>query len=162
MSNPFSVASVATWPIGPGQSPDNLTALPNGSALGLGKVGAARVQYYDDLVAPIQIKSGGAGVSATGTASLYLVLSEDGVLFSGGVNPNAATDQSSGLSADMLIETIEVTADATLYYFKEFSIQQYLGFMPSFWALVVRNQSGAAFDSTAANFSAKHSLVSYA
>ena len=34
--------------------------------------------------------------------------------------------------------------------------------MPTYWALLVYNQSGAAFDAAAANFIAKHSLVSYA
>jgi hypothetical protein len=34
--------------------------------------------------------------------------------------------------------------------------------MPTYWSILVYNQSGAAFDVTAANFYAKHSLVSYA
>jgi len=93
MSNPLSVASLATFPLGPAQSTDNLTALPNGQAKGLGALGTTLVQYYDDIVAPIQIKSGSA-VSGSGTVSLYLVCSEDGISWTNGINPNSTSDQS--------------------------------------------------------------------
>jgi hypothetical protein len=62
----------------------------------------------------------------------------------------------------MLTPAITVTANATTYLFPEFSIYSLLGFMPTYWAIVVYNQSGAALDATAANFYAKHSLISYA
>jgi hypothetical protein len=162
MSNPLSVASLATFPLGPGQSTDNLTALPNGEAKGLGALDTTLVQYYDDIVAPIQIKSGSA-VSGSGTVSLYLVCSEDGISWTNGINPNATSDQSSLIgSLASLTPMVTVAANAALYYFPEFSIYSLLGFMPTYWSILVYNQSGAAFDVTAANFYAKHSLVSYA
>jgi len=163
MSNPLSVASLATFPLGPGQSTDNLTALPNGQAKGLGALGTTLVQYYDDIVAPIQIKSGTAGVTGSGTASLFLVCSEDGTSWTNGINPNSTSDQSSLIdSLPSLSPVVTVAANGALYYFPEFSVYSLLGFMPTYWALLVYNQSGTAFDATAANFIAKHSLVSYA
>ena len=162
MSNPLSVASLATFPLGPGQSTDNLTALPNGQAKGLGALGTTLVQYYDDIVAPIQIKSG-PGVSGSGTVSLYLVCSEDGTSWTNGINPNSTSDQSSLIgSLASLMPMVTVAANAAPYYFPEFSVYSLLGFMPTYWSIVVYNQSGSAFDVTAANFYAKHSLVSYA
>ena len=162
MSNPLSVASLATFPLGPAQSTDNLTALPNGKATGLGALGTTLVQYYDDIVAPIQIKSGSA-VSGSGTVSLYLVCSEDGISWTNGLNPNSTSDQSSLIgSLASLTPMVTVAANAALYYFSEFSVYSLLGFMPTYWSILVYNQSGAAFDVTAANFYAKHSLVSYA
>jgi hypothetical protein len=162
MSNPLTVASLATFPLGPGQSTDNLTALPNGQAKGLGALGTSLVQYYDDVVAPIQIKSG-SSVSGSGTVSLYLVCSEDGTSWTNGISPISTSDQSSLIgSLPSLTSVVTVTANAALYYFPEFSVYSLLGFMPTYWSILIYNQSGAAFDLTAANFYAKHSLVSYA
>jgi hypothetical protein len=163
MSNPLSVASLATFPLGPAQSTDNLTGLPSNQAKGLGSLGTALVQYYDDIVAPLQFKSGASGTTGTGTVSLYLVCSEDGTNWSNGINPNSSSDQSTLIGTlQMLTPAITVTANATTYLFPEFSIYSLLGFMPTYWAVVVYNQSGAALDATAANFYAKHSLISYA
>ena len=162
MSNPLSVASLATFPLGPGQSTDNLTALPNGQAKGLGALGTALVQYYDDIVAPIQIKSG-SSVSGSGSVSLFLVCSEDGTNWTNGINPNSSADQSSLIGTlTPLTPAVTVASNATIYVLPEFSIYSLLGFMPTYWSIVVYNQSGAALDATATNFIAKHSLVSYA
>ena len=162
MSNPLSVASLATFPLGPGQSTDNLTALQNGQAKGLGALGTTLVQYYDDIVAPIQIKSG-SSVSGSGSVSLFLVCSEDGTNWTNGINPNSSADQSSLIGTlTPLTPAMTVASNATIYVLPEFSIYSLLGFMPTYWSIVVYNQSGAALDATATNFIAKHSLVSYA
>jgi hypothetical protein len=162
MSNPLSVASLATFPLGPGQSTDNLTALPNGQAKGLGALGTTLVQYYDDIVAPIQIKSG-SSVSGSGNVSLFLVCSEDATNWTNAINPNSSADQSSLIGTlTPLAPAVTVASDATIYVLPEFSIYSLLGFMPTYWSIVVYNQSGAALDATATNFIAKHSLVSYA
>jgi hypothetical protein len=163
MSNPLSVASLATFPLGPGQTTDNLTGLPNNQAKGLGSLGTTLVQYYDDNVAPLQFKSGTSGVIGTGTVSLYLVCSEDGANWTNGINPNSTSDQSSLLGGLVpLVPAVTVTANVSTYMLPEFSVYSLLGFMPTYWAVVVYNQSGTALDATAANFSAKHSLISYA
>jgi hypothetical protein len=163
MSNPLTVAALATFPLGPAMGTDNLTSLASGQAKGLGSLGASQVQYYDDNVAPIQIKSGASGVSGTGTVTLYVVVSEDGSNWTNGINPASTSDQSALLGNLVpVVPSLSVNANATTYRFPEFSIYALLGFMPSFWSVVIYNQSGAAFDATAANFTAKHSLVSYA
>jgi hypothetical protein len=160
MSNPLSVAALATFPEGPAQGTDNLTALTNNKALGLGALGTAVTQYYDDNVAPIQIKTGASAVN--GVVSLYLVCSEDGSIWTNGIDPNTTSDQSGKLGQlQPVVPPIAVAANATTYTFPEFSVYSVLGFMPSFWAVVVFNQSGQTLDSTAGNFYAKHSLVSY-
>ena len=163
MSNPLSVASLATFPLGPGQSTDNLTGLPNGQAKGLGALGTTLVQYYDDIVAPIQIKSG-SSVSGSGTVSLFLVCSEDGVSWTNGINPNSTSDQSS------LIESL-VIADADGNGGGECNR---LSLPRIFGLFVARLHADLLVDPglqpigrytrslRAANFYAKHSLVSYA
>ena len=89
--------------------------------------------------------------------------SEDGVNWTNGINPNSTSDQSSLIgSLVSLTPVVTVAANATLYYFPEFSVYSLLGFMPTYWSILVYNQSGAAFDLTSTNFYAKHSLVSYA
>lgn len=163
MANPLIVNTLTTFPNGPAQPTDNLTALPNSQAKGLGSVGLLQHQYYDDNVAPIQIRSG-TGTSPTGSAGLYLVLSEDGVNWTDGILPNSALDQSAKLinASSYQIFSISVNVDATLFYFREFSVVSKIGYMPTFWAILIYNQSGANFDVTATNFRAQHSLVDYA
>ena len=43
MSNPWIRGAPTVWPHGPGQSPDSLTALANGQALGMGKLWAENI-----------------------------------------------------------------------------------------------------------------------
>ncbi len=164
MANPLSVASLTTFPNGPGGSPDNVTSLPNGQAKGLGSLGTSVTQYWDDNIAPIQLKSGASGVSASGSVSFYVVASEDGTHWTNGIDPTSASDQSAKLAGLLpLSPALAMTANATTYTYLWFSIASALqAAMPSFWSVVIYNQSGAAFDATAANHIAKHSLISYA
>jgi hypothetical protein len=154
MSNPLSVAALTSFPLS-----SNLASLPSTQAMGLGSLGTTLLQYYDDNVAPIQITSAASGVSGSGTASLYVVCSEDNTHWTGGVNPAVTADQSASLASLKALWTINVVANATIYEFPEFSIYSVLGFMPTYWAVVIYNQSGAAL--AASGFSAQHSLISY-
>lgn len=162
MSNPFLLASPVTFPNGPGQGTDNLTALTSGFALGLGVLGQANVQYYDDYIGPITIKTGASGVVASGVAKLYLILSEDNSHWTDNISPTSTSNQASKLNTARLVQTLNAGVSGTTYYFDEFSINSILGFVPSFWTIVIENLTGGTFDSTAANFYAQHSLVSYA
>lgn len=162
MSSPLTRAAATVWPKGPGQGTDNLTSLASNTAKGLGAVGTVSVVDQEDNVNPIRIKSG-SGVSASGTASLYLVVSGDGVVWTNGIDPDSTGDQKSKLKPDFLIETISVTADATDYYFLPFSIfNKNNGSMPTFRAIVIYNQSGAALSATDTDHSATHERDSYA
>jgi hypothetical protein len=160
LTNPLSVAAIAIMPHGPAQGTDALTSMPNGSAYGLGSLGAATTQYYDDNIAPIKITTG-TGTSASGTALLYLVVSEDNSIWTNGINPAVNSDQSGHLVGLNPLFTIPANADTTAFYFPEFTIASVLGYMPSFWSVVVWNQSGATFNATAGNFFASHSLISF-
>jgi hypothetical protein len=153
------------FPYGPGGAlGDNLTGLPDGYAMGLGALGAAGLQYYDDNMASLMITSG-SGVSPTGTASLYVVVSEDGVRWTNGVNPSVNEDQSlqimTGVNPVPALQTIDVTVDGSTYYFRLFSIASVLLYMPTFWAIVIGNDSGAAFSANPSGFYAAHSLIGY-
>jgi hypothetical protein len=160
LTNPLSVAAIAIMPHGPAQGTDALTSMPNGSAYGLGSLGAATTQYYDDNIAPIKITTA-TGTSASGVALLFLVVSEDNTNWTNGINPAVNTDQSGKLTGINPLFTVSANVDSTAFFFPEFTVASVLGYMPSFWAVVVWNQSGAAFNATAGNFFASHSLISF-
>lgn len=163
MANPFSLTSGQALPYGPGQSPDNVTALPAGEALVLGSWGTANLQYYDHIFSPFKIKT---GATAGASVSLILALSEDNSKWSYGVSvASGGGDQSSllvNLGAPALVQTIATPNSATQYWFDGWSIESKLGYMPSFWALFLWNKNTGALDATAGNFNASQSLVSYA
>jgi hypothetical protein len=172
MSNPWNRLSASVqFPYGPGQSTDNLTALSNNTLLCLGSIGISNFVYGDFIIAPIRFKSGASGVSASGTASLHLFTSEDGTIWTSGISPASSSDQSAQLALGPTapgggprapLQIVQVTANATSYAFDEFSVADVLNFVPTFFTVGILNQSGAAFDSTAANFSAKVTTDQYA
>lgn len=162
MSNPFSVQALATLPRGAGAGTDNLTSLASATALGLGAVDQHTALRYDNNVAPIQIKSGASGTSASGFVSCYLITSEDGTVWTDGIDPNSASNQKSKIATATLVQAIAVVANATTYYFTEFSVATVLGFEPLYWAVVIDNESGHALDTTAANFYSKYLEIQYA
>jgi hypothetical protein len=110
-------------------------------------------------------------VTANGTASLHLFTSEDGTIWTCGVIPTATSDQSGQLAIGPTapgggprtpVQVVNVTAAGTQYYFDEFSVYEVLSWVPTFFTVGILNQSGSAFDSTAANFSAKVTTDQYA
>lgn len=150
-----------TFPNGPGQPTDNLTALPSGQAMGLGAVGVALQQYWDDNVGPMTVTTG-ASVSGSGTFQLYLVVSEDGTHWTNGISPGAHSDQSALLTGLTPVPfTLSTPAASTSYVFPEFSVYQLLGYMPTFWTLVAYNQTGGALAASSASFFAQHNLINY-
>lgn len=163
MSNPFSVAAVATFPKGPAQGTDNVTSLANNLAKALGSLGTTVFQYADDIIAPAHFKTG-TSTSGTGTLELHLVMGEDATTanWSRAVDPDSTSDQAAKLDASTLVEAIQANADSTTYFFKGFSLQSRLGYMPTYWTLVIYNKSGAALSAVAADHYAKHSLISFA
>lgn len=171
MANPFTYVNGSTpitFPNGPGQSTDNLTALPNGQAMGLGAIGLAGTQYYDDEVGPIKIML--ANTSSTGTISLYVIVSPDNVNWTGGISPNAHADQSTLITSYMnsgppspfqIGSSINVQSGVLAYEFASFSIVSILLYWPTFYTLVIANNSGANFSATAAQFVAQHNLIGF-
>jgi hypothetical protein len=161
MSSPFTYGSVTLLPNGPGAGTDNITALASTNARGLGVL-TATPPSATILIPPIKIKSGASAVS--GTASLYIITSEDNTTWTDGISPTAASDQSAKIVTATLASIITMAANATTYYFPEFDILATLGLsvMPNYCALVILNKSAAAFDATAGSFSANYLPVAWA
>jgi hypothetical protein len=172
MSDPWVRGAPTVWPHGPGQSPDAITSLANGQAKGVGSLSAEAISLVtplgDLILPPWKITTGSGLVS--GTISRYLIASEDGTLWTGGIDPTSSSDQSAALIAMLsydgvnaaLIDQITVSAAATTYYFRWRSLQSMLGNVPHYVSILVYNQSGQALSSTAANHTAQYASESYA
>jgi hypothetical protein len=172
MSNPWIRGAPAVWPHGPGQSPDSVTSLPNNQALGLGKLWAENIglvtPFGDLILPPWKITTGSGGVS--GTISRYLIASEDGSLWTGGIDPTSSSDQSALLAAMLaydgtnaaLIDSITVSAATTAYYFRWRSLQGLLSNVPHYVSILLYNQSGQALNATAGNHTVQYASESYA
>jgi len=172
MSNPWVRGAPTVWPHGPGQMPDSLTSLPNGQAKGLGSLWAENIGLITplgDLILPPWKVTTGAG-SVAGTISRYLITSEDGSLWTGGIDPTSSLDQSTALAAMLtydginsaLIDSITVSAAATAYYFRWRSLQGLLSNVPHYVSILVYNQSGQALNAAAANHTAQYVSEAYA
>jgi|SRR5215469_6156389 len=165
-----TVSPFTVFPQGPGQPIDNLTGLINRQAKGLGVVGSATVAADDYKIGVIKITTGTVtnSPSGTGTVSLYLALSEDGVTFTDGLDPNSqdGAGQANILSvtsqslATMLIQRINTPASNTMYMFNAFSLKQKLGFyVPTFFGIYVANTSNGQLSTVAANFLAGYKVI---
>lgn len=152
MSNPPTAAGAANFP-----HVANLNSLANNTAASLGSVGTG-VIYFDDLVPSIGILTG-TGTGGSGSAALYVMMSEDNSHWSGGLNPNSSTITPAQLAGMTPLQTITANADSTTFYFGEFSLTNQFGFVPSYWAIVVLNSSGAAL--AASGHYGQHNLLSY-
>ena len=165
-----TAAVFTVFPQGPGQVTDNLTGLPNNTALGLGIVGVAGVDAKDYKIGCVAITTGTVPGSptGTGTASLYLAISEDGVNFTDKLNPNNTNTaqevtkfaQSQSL-ASMLVQKIFCPASNTQYFFNAFSILQKLGYVPTFFGLYVANNTGGTFGLTSSGFIAGFKTIAF-
>jgi hypothetical protein len=165
-----TASAFTTFPQGPGQATDNLTGLLNNQTKGLGIVGSSATDAKDIKIGCVKITTGTipGSPSGTGTASLYLAISEDGTNFTDGLNPNSTdgvaegnkfiTSQSIG---SMLIQKLACPASNTTYIFNSFSVVQKIGYVPTFIGLYVVNNTGATFSATAANFLAGYKLITY-
>lgn len=161
MANPFTIGTVTLLPNGPGAGTDNITSLASATARGLGVLDCHTALNYDWLIPPIKIKSAAASVSATGYARLLIITSEDNTVWTDGISPTAASDQSAKIVTATVAGAIVVAVNATTYYFPEVSVASLLGYIPLYCAVVVHNVSGAAFDATATNFSANSLALTY-
>lgn len=162
MTNPYTRSSYTAFPNGPGQGTDNVTSLASGAASALGVIGpASPLPAADYLIGPSTVMTG-TGPSTTGTLSLYVIVSEDGSHYTGGMSATATTNATAlnawlanaSLNAITLrgvVQTILANAANTAYYFDEFNLSQLFTNIPSYWALLLVNNSGAALNATATN-----------
>ncbi|HVB33708.1 MAG TPA: hypothetical protein VNJ52_04960 [Patescibacteria group bacterium] len=113
------------------------TAIDNSSALDL------------DAVVFLQIKTGGTGVSSTGHVDVYIVKSLDGTNWDDGFS---GTD--SGLSpvvGSTFLFSFPAYVNASSFLASE-RLSKVFDRLPKKFSICVVNNTGAAFDSTAANF----------
>lgn len=162
MASPFTRGTLTTFANGPGAGTDNLTSLPSATAYGLGALDLSAAVVGDVLFAPLKIKSGSTGTSASGYVRRYLITSEDNSLWTDGISPSAVSNQLSKIVTARLIDAIAVTANATTYYFEERSVMDILGFVPRYVAIVLDNESGHALDTVAGSFAAQYSVDAFA
>lgn len=108
---------------------------------------------YLDAIVTGKIKTGAAGVSTTGTVSLYFA-GYDGTQYA-----NNASGSNAAFTPDLQgnllpICTIGATANATTYYFPTIYVASAAGLLclPQKWTLILLNNTGGAFDATGANF----------
>ena len=171
MADPWIRGTATVWPHGPGQSPDSVTSLANGQAKGLGSLNAEALGLAtplgDLILPPWKITTGSGGVS--GTISRYLIFSEDGARWTGGVDPTSSSDQSAALTAmlaansfDGAIDTLTVGAATTAYYFPWRAVRWLAGNTARYMSVLIYNQSGQALNAAAGNHAADYATESYA
>lgn len=115
-----------------------LDSLPDGSSAVSSSINNSVTKY---LSANVQLKiKTGAGTSGTGTTTVYILRSVDGGATFDDINSNAE-----------IMGVFNANVDATTYKFSVDS--NVVGSLPDYWKLAVTNNSGAAFDAIAGNFS---------
>lgn len=113
------------------------------------------------------------GTSPTANTNIYIYAYgtwDGGTTFTGGISgtdatwsTNASPDTNEGIVAKRLLETIQVTADSDeAYDFGPVSVASaFGGVLPDHWGIVVRNETGVAFNATAGNHAYKFQGVKY-
>jgi hypothetical protein len=174
MANPLVRSAAINFPFGPsGGSGDNITSLANNTVRGLGSispVAGATSPASDWVVGDIKITTGTSPTSG-GTIEMHIVVSTDGTIFTGGVNPATGSDQATAwnaaVAADPTLATptqvITVTGTSNVaYFFRGFSLVGVLGYVPDFWSLLIFNKTGAALNATAGNHNTSYRAETYA
>jgi hypothetical protein len=161
-----------TWPYGAGgASGDHVTSLANNTVLGLGYLNNSTLTSpYGDIILPTWKITTGAG-SVSGTIQRWLVVGEATSMFTGGLDPTSASDLTSALNAylitdplaqaAMLLDTINVSAAGTAYYFRWRSLYAFIGNVPTYVGLLIQNLSGVALSTTAGNHITNYVIDSY-
>lgn len=174
MSNPWSRATPVVWPNGPNQTTDNMSSLASAAAKGLGIVSPGTVsQPFGDIILPPWKITLASGPTVGNAISRYLLFSEDGSLWPGGINPSSASDQSAALAAWLaydptaadlaLIDTLTMSNAVTVYQTRWQSLRGLIGNIPSYCAVLLYNNSGVALAAySAGNQSATYVGESYA
>jgi hypothetical protein len=115
-----------------------LDSLANGSSVASSAINNSVTKYLSGNV-QLKIRTG-AGTSATGTVLAYILRSVDGGVTYDDMNTNSE-----------ILGVFNANVDATDY---RFSLDtNTVGSLPDYWKLAVTNNSGAAFNAVAANFS---------
>lgn len=108
---------------------------------------------FADALVSVQVKTGGSGVSSTGTVNVYAYGTSDGgtTYTDGATGSDAAITLTSPPNA-RLIGVINCVANATTYKGGPFSVAAaFGGSLPDHWGIVIENKTGAALDTTEGN-----------
>jgi len=118
---------------------------------------------YDDAILHIEVQTSTNAPVDLKACQIYLYESLDGIMWNGSRTENVSTDI--GITLDSPTNLVQAhiinTPAATTIYRDEVSVAQALGFMPAAWGFVISNRSGFALNSTAANFTAVYTGVTY-
>lgn len=120
-----------------------IASLANGSTNTSNAIDNSTNKFLSALVR-VKVKTNAAGTSATGSCSVLLVRSTDG-----------GTDYDDGV----FLGALATVANATTYT-QTFSTE-FLGALGSHWKVSLRNNSGAALDSTAGNHEVEFAGIKY-
>jgi len=142
----------------------NLQSLAFGACKGLGQVGPGTTGYTDIVFSPLKLRTG-SSVNADGIILDFLVVSEDGTLWTDDIDPDATTTQHSKIGDASLTNLVtrigqgqsQISANTT-FFCLGFSIVSILGYRPMYCARVIRNLTGGAFSATAGDFSGTYTI----
>lgn len=131
-----------------------LASLTNGSARQSTAIDNSS-GLYEDAEVTVKIKTNAAGTSATGSIEVYAIGTVDGgTTYTDG---GGASDAAITINAARLIGTFPAVANATTYIGGPYSVAKaFDGWLPTSWAIAVKNNSGATLDSTGGNHAAKY------
>lgn len=124
-----------------------LASLASGSGRGSTAISNSSNLYLDGVVY-VEFKTGASGVSTTGHLDVYIIKSPDGTNYDDGFS---GTDSAWTPNAATYLFSIPAVASATSYYGSE-RISKVEDFLTNSFAIGILNNTGAALDSTAANF----------
>lgn len=110
----------------------------------------------------LNIKTGASGVSATGYVNVYLYCSHDGSAYPDTVTGSDAAITLTNPTNLIFLGAINAVANATSYDKTFPGIGAIMGGkVTKKWGIVLENKTAAALDTTAGNFSAKFTGITY-
>ncbi|MDE3016328.1 MAG: hypothetical protein KGI29_05325 [Pseudomonadota bacterium] len=129
----------------------NLASLASGAYQQSAAIDNTSNQFLDAGV-QLSVKTGGSGVSATGTVNVYAYASANGgANYTDGASGNNASFNPTSPTNLKLIGVINANGNSQTFTGGPFSVSQAFGYLPGKWGIVVWNNTGAALDATESN-----------
>jgi hypothetical protein len=140
--------------------PLTITLASNANASAYSSVAQQNTTGATDAILSFSIKTGASGVSATGYINVFGYAS-DGTIYPEGITGTTSTSLALTSPPNLvLIAQINANVNAAVKTLTGVSFCQQMGMgrLPPYWGIVVQNETGAAFDTTAANSSCSFQL----
>lgn len=108
---------------------------------------------FQDALVHVKVKTGGSGVTSTGTVNVYAVGTADGgTTYTEGASGSDASITLTVPPNARLIGVINAVANATTYNGGPFPVASaFGGVLPDHWAIVIENKTGGTLDTTEGN-----------